>query len=84
MVQKSLGPLLTTLHTLLLEGELLGVPAGGTRRQCAHPPVRQVSQVCLSARESGTLEGLVAQQFHCVVCPFVNACTNAQEMFLRI
>lgn len=54
------------------------------RRQFAHPPVRQVSHACLLARESGTLEGLVAQQFRCVAYPFVNACTSAQERFLRI
>lgn len=37
MVQKNLGPMTNHSYTLLFEGELLGVPAGGTEKAGCTP-----------------------------------------------
>lgn len=83
MVQRSPGPITNHSYTpCCLRVNSWAFLQVAQRRQCAPPPVRQVSQA-RTVERIGEVEWNprvpVAQQFRCGACPFVNACTSAQE-----
>lgn len=78
VVQKNLGPMTNHSYTLLFEGELLGVPAGGTE-EAGCTPTCESGESGLSlwkglARKRGSPECLVGPAH-----PFMNPCSSPQE-----